>query len=67
MGRVATSAAAGWTFGKQEQQEQFLQQKLAKNGYLLEALKRAIFGQISKINPLMCSRGPDLSFKAIKS
>lgn len=36
---------------RKEEQEQFLQQKCARNGYLLEALKRAIFGRISKLNP----------------
>jgi hypothetical protein len=41
--------------------------KFPKNDQLSEALKKAIFGRISKINPLSCSRGPDLSFGTKKS
>ena len=51
---------------RKEEEEQFLQLKFFKNVKLRKAVFRLFFYQISKMNPLSCTTGLALSYKAIK-
>ena len=52
---------------QQQREQQFPQPKSSKFHKLLKILKNPIFGRKSKINPLLGSRDPDLSFGSIKT
>ena len=52
---------------ERKKEEQFLQPKFPILTNFQKSKKRAIFYQISKINPLSCSGDPAFSFETIKS
>ena len=52
---------------KKERKKQFLSRKFQKNAKLPEAIFLSFFDRFSKINPLSCTTGLALSYKAIKT